>query len=357
MKEKFTKHIWIWLGLGALLLRLLFSIFPPLGEWLYRTLVFPLVRVILDNTLGLLPISGFWVLLILLVLFLLKYFLKDRKPKPSIKKRITNGLSVIGFVVFWFLTLWGFHYPLSDYQELAGLEQSESPDLISFYRSTLVEAEINRDYIQGGAMSDSKLPDNTVKKIRAQVKDAISAAGLPAYTNVTCRETGSGFIRRLSIHGFYLPFSGEGMVDGSLTTIPRVFTIAHEMAHGYGITDEGEANFVAYIALKNTTEPSLNYIADFVLFRHLLMAISRAHPEEFHQLYQEIPDNILADIDLISRDVSKYEDFFPQLSAQVNNAYLKAQGVEKGIDSYDDLIMLAHSWNLNDRQIGNQKEK
>jgi hypothetical protein len=259
-------------------------------------------------------------------------------------------------VVFWFLVLWGFHYPLPGFQKLAEFEEVESPDLITFYRSTLVEAEINRDFVQGGAMSDSKLPDDAIKQIRSEVKDVVSSVGLPAYTNVTCRETGSGFIRKFSVHGFYLPFTGEGMVDGSLTTIPRMFTIAHEMSHGYGITDEGEANFVAYAALKNTNDPSLNYIADFVLFRHLLMAISNKYPEEFELLYQEIPENILADIDEISRDVAKYDDYFPEFSAKVNNAYLQSQGVDKGIESYNDLIVLAHNWNLQYRVLGEEEE-
>lgn len=350
------KYIWIWLGLGAILLRIIFAFVPQLGEWLYRTIVFPLVRLILDNTLGYLPFAGIYLLLGIGLLYVIYYFFFSGRKKPTIRQRVLNGLSVVGFFVFWFMLLWGFHYPLPTIKQLTHLTSESKPDIVSFYRSTLVEAEMNRNFVQGGPITESMLPDKSISKIREQVKRVIEGAGIPAYTNVNCRETANGFIRRFSIHGFYMPFSGEGIVDGSLTTIPRIFTIAHEMSHGYGVTNEGEANFVAYVALKNTNDPALNYIADFVLFRHLLREVSNQNPEVFEELYGEIPESILQDVDFISRDVANYEDFFPEFSSRVNNAYLMAQGVEGGAESYNDLIQLVNDWNQRNRSLTIKKE-
>src|SRR5690606_21319492 len=56
----------------------------------------------------------------------------------------------------------------------------------------------------------------------------------------------AGLLRKLGIMGIYFPFTGESYIDPSLHLLEKPFTIAHEMAHSFGITNEGEANFAAW---------------------------------------------------------------------------------------------------------------
>lgn len=46
--------------------------------------------------------------------------------------------------------------------------------------------------------------------------------------------------------GIFWPFSGEGYVDSGLDSLVIPFTMAHEFAHGFGWTDEGNAILLLY---------------------------------------------------------------------------------------------------------------
>jgi len=56
-------------------------------------------------------------------------------------------------------------------------------------------------------------------------------------------------MRKVGVAGIYMPFTGESYCDGTFPEVVKVFIKAHEMSHGYGVADEGEADYFAYKAL------------------------------------------------------------------------------------------------------------
>ena len=72
--------------------------------------------------------------------------------------------------------------------------------------------------------------------------------------------------------------------------------MAHEMAHGYGITDEGEASFFAYLACLRSKNPMIRYSGEFNYLFQLLSEITDKKGRKFSKaIVRDLPPNILAD--------------------------------------------------------------
>jgi len=81
--------------------------------------------------------------------------------------------------------------------------------------------------------------------------------------------------------GFYWPLSGQGHVDMGLHPLQWPFTYAHELSHSMGWTDEGECNFIAYLACTQSDLTWVKYSAELMYYRYLMAAVKRIFPEEY----------------------------------------------------------------------------
>ncbi|WP_339903516.1 DUF3810 family protein, partial [uncultured Cyclobacterium sp.] len=250
---KIGKWTGVYLGIIALLFRYLAASSPFLTEKWYTTGLYPLVRALLDHTLLLLPFPALYLLFILLIYlgyrFVRKLFKREsRKQGLFLLPRVI--LNFLGLLIFSFLTLWAYNYyrvPL--YQKL---KLSPSPLsiglLIEEMETTQQSLQSLRDKVQPDSKKWADIPDFTIQSalIRDEMKSMLrewehGGKGSP----VVKQFYPEGTLRRLGIFGIYFPFTGEAYLDPSLHPLEKSFTMAHELAHGFGITDEGEANFMA----------------------------------------------------------------------------------------------------------------
>jgi len=157
----------------------------------------------------------------------------------------------------------------------------------------------------------------------------------------------------MSIAGIYNPFTGEANLDNALPSLPRIFTIAHEIAHGYGITSEAEANFVAFLACHQSGDALGNYAGAYALWRQMASEINTTYPPEYIEiLAAQIPLELKNDRQAILESYYKYKGYFPNITDALNDTYLKIQGIEKGTDDYNGFLQLYFRWleaNQNER--------
>ena len=153
-----------------------------------------------------------------------------------------------------------------------------------------------------------------------------------------------GTLRKLGIFGIYFPFTGEGYLDPSLHPLEKSFTMAHELAHGFGITNEGEANFMAWLICSESEQSFIRYAATLKLFRYQLNDLYRMDEEGYLLLVKNIPEIIKRDIREIQESNKAIRPYSVELSRKSNDLYLKTQGVKEGVKSYAQLPMLVHAW-------------
>jgi hypothetical protein len=146
------------------------------------------------------------------------------------------------------------------------------------------------------------------------------------------------YFRRAAVDGMTDPFFLEVLVSSELLPFERPFVVAHEWSHLAGIADEGEANFVGWLACLRASPPA-QYSGWLFLYGELLRAANRTDRAAMDAALGAGPRADLTAIrDRIARQVS------PRLSAagwRVYDSYLKANRVEAGAASYGEVVRLA----------------
>lgn len=146
------------------------------------------------------------------------------------------------------------------------------------------------------------------------------------------------------ITGIFIPFTGEANVNSNNTPSALPFTMAHEMAHRYGIAREDEANFYAFYVLRDSDDPELAYSAVMCALRYCQSALWGADAELAAEISASFSAALRGDYAEYSAHWKQYEGKVAEVSSAVNNTYLQQQGQADGEKSYGRMVDLMLGW-------------
>lgn len=348
------KRDWSWAILGALALIIRYFAVqnPEKTDEIYSRTFFPGIRNVIDLTLGKLPFPSVYLFIasVFLVLGIVIYRFLNRKGWKSRSfyffRFVINGL---GALIFFFLVLWGFNYqrpPIFKQLNLdpkaLNLEQLKSEVQITYRLARQFRAAIAVDTIAIESIMPYSELEVLVRQNMGQNLDllGLNFTGKPR----TKLFPPPGFMRKMGILGIYFPFTGESYIDPTLHPLEQPFTVAHEMAHSYGVTNEGEANFIAWVICANSDSSLLRYSGQLRLLMYQLRDYYRMAPDEYKEWIKNLDGGIRADLISIQKASDAIKPFSIELSRKSNDIFLKSQGVKAGINSYQQLPMLAFAW-------------
>ncbi|MFP3949445.1 MAG: DUF3810 family protein, partial [Longimicrobiales bacterium] len=258
----------------------------------------------------------------------------------------------LGIAVVVFYALWGFHYariPAAERIELPAVEAISSRELEALSRE-LVEVA-NASYLELHGSEDTgtptSMPEDWSELHRAlELGWARAAAQLPVGSLVTARLGPakpmilSPIVAHLGLTGIYSPFTAEPLVVGTTPAIGLGLSIAHEQAHQRGITGEGEATLLGFVAAMNSDHPLLRYSAAVRSQNRLLAALARRDTAAFREITSLRAPGVTRDL----RDLRDYQlrhrGAPSRVTSRVNDTYLRANRVPGGIRSYDEATRL-----------------
>jgi hypothetical protein len=348
------KGNWTWgaLGVLALVVRYAAERNPVKTEALYSRTFFPVIRNFIDATVSRLPFPTFYLFLLSVVVVLLymlyRIFHTDgwSNKMVFVFRSTVNGL---GFLVFFFLMLWGFNY-----QRIPIFEQLSLKPLPLDERELIKELTLTKNilsHIRPNIRQDTSAIEEVMNYkeledlVRSELSNNLYTLGLNYTGKPRTREFyPSGFMRHMGIYGIYFPFTGESYIDPSLHPLEKPFTIAHEMAHSYGVTDEGEANFIAWVICSNSESYLLQYTGQLRLLRYQLNDLYRINQDSYKNFVAALPHGVKNDLSSIRRNALSIQPLFSEVSRRSNDLYLKTQGVKAGVQSYAQLPMLVVAW-------------
>ncbi len=142
--------------------------------------------------------------------------------------------------------------------------------------------------------------------------------------------------------GYYNPFSGEAQIRTDLPRLMLPFICCHEAAHQLGYADESEASFVALLVSEKSSNIYLRYSALIDLYRYTRMELFMRNT--FPDGPEKLSPSVKKDL-LFIHNFFKREAF--QQSETISNAYdmyLRFNGLNKGIESYNDVVAWAINW-------------
>jgi hypothetical protein len=248
-----------------------------------------------------------------------------------------------------FLALWGLNYRRPRLRDTLPYDASAvTPDAVVAAGRLAVD-RLNGLHDRAHAIGwpaagevDVNLADGFARAVRdAGVRHDV----VPARPKATILEW---YFRRAGVDGMTDPFFLETLVTRRLLPFERPFVVAHEWSHLAGIADEGEANFTAWQSCAGGAAPNA-YSGWLFLYSELARATtapdraalaSGLGPGPRADL-RAIRDRYLLDV---SRRVS-------DAGWRVYDSYLKANRVESGTQSYDEVVRLVLGLRLNGRPV------
>lgn len=335
------------LGAFTIILSIFAAVFPALVEQIYSSNIYPVFRLLIDNTVGKIPTGLTYLFVFLTVASVLFFVFKTgfytyQKNISALKKLAVATLASVCYLLFAFYAFWGYNYkrtPLSkslncNVEILKPLElEKELDSAISELEKSLI----------GINAYDSIKTEPTVEDVRNSVanfltKNHFVVKGKPRVDFIEPK----GILYYFGIAGIYNPFLGRACVESGEQEIEKYFTIAHELSHAYGFTNEGDCNFLAYAALSESENPNLVYAARLNYFRYVGSAYKRTFPAKYIEKRKKLSPIIISDLDAINEVHKKYPTLMN--TEFLNDKYLKMQGVKEGISSYGAIVNWGAAW-------------
>lgn len=325
---------------------------PEKTEEYYARTIFPAIRNLIDLSISRLPFPTVYIFVltvILVITFFIYQFSQQIGWFSKLGYSIRSLINGLGALVFFFLILWGYNYQRIPIFEQIGmkplpLSMEQVKGELELTRNILNQLRYN---IEEDTVAIEKImpyPD-LERLVRANMRENLYLLGLNFTGEPRTKEFyPAGFMRRMGILGIYFPYTGESYIDPTLHPLEKPFTIAHEMAHSYGVTDEGEANFIAWVICSNSDNPLLQYSGQLRLLRYQMNDLFRMSRETYGEFLQTLPRGIRNDLISIQQANERIKPFNLEISRKSNDLFLRSQGVKAGINSYQQLPMLAFAW-------------
>lgn len=351
-----TAKRWTWTILGVLTLvaGVVLRANPAVAESVYGHGIYPVIRWVMSTCFGILPIPFISILAVLGTMLLYKTAIVPLRQRRWTWKSLTAGVvSTLCALVFLFQFLWGFNYyrPAWDSRlniAVQGMTRDQLKD--EFERVTalllLRTAEID-DLIPLEQMGQFDFES----ALRLPLHNVLSEHGYSLVKSPRVRIVRpKGILMRWNTAGIYVPYSGEGHIDAGMLPVQIPFTLAHEMAHGFGVADEGDCNFLAYLACIASDHPHIRFAGTLSYWRYVASAYRMAFPEEYIVLFPQLPEIVRTTLFAIRDNDEKYPDLFPKVRNTVYDTYLKSQGVQDGLQSYNRVVQLVWAYQMRDEK-------
>ena len=224
-----------------------------------------------------------------------------------------------------FLAAWGLNYRRVPIAEKVVFDEERITAAAHAALGDRTVATLNADY----ARAHERPLD--LASLRIAFQDAHRAlGGSPIVPGIPKRTLLGWYFHKAAIAGMTDPFFLETLLAPDLLDVELPFVIAHEWAHLAGYADESEANYLAYLACQRG-DAGARYSA-------ALMLIGYASGQRPLKHALEIGPKI--DLVAIQTRYAHTSGLLRFAARESYDRYLKANRVEKGIESYDAVIQL-----------------
>lgn len=338
---------------------------PGFAQW-YSTSIYPVLQGSIGRLAGLLPFSAGEALCIILPALLIidiavtirKHIKRgssaDDEPAAHPLSKILRHLFVAACIlIFLYSANCGVNYyrnPFVDSEAYSGAEFT-ARDLDDFCEFTVQKlqsiytdnkinypdkAELAHDAVD--AMKNLAQGQNTI----GNTGDITALRGFyprPKQLTVLSR-----FFSMMGVSGIYCPFTIEANINGEMVGMEKPFTACHELSHLKGFMNEGEANYIGWLACINSPEEAFNSSGWLMAWIYAGNSLYRTDPDRYYELREKLPEEAIRELDENTEFWATHENKAAEVQDRVNDAYLKSNGQEQGIRTYNQLTTLMLLW-------------
>lgn len=255
------------------------------------------------------------------------------------------------FIYAMFYFLWAFNYKTRDVSQrlnLKAIELDTTMILHEVFRVnealSVLRARLGSDTT---ALAINMRPHDLEHQIRISEQKLLQQWSYKADKLIRVRPLyPKGALLIWSTAGIYNPFSFEGHFDPGMVHFQSTYVIAHEMAHGYGVTNEADCNFIALLTCLNTPNDYIQYSGLLTYWRYLMNELKEKARFSFYKAAYHRPMGVRQDIKALYDALDQYPDVLPALRDIIYDSYLKSNGVNDGLKSYNKVIDLVFAYKM-----------
>ncbi len=308
------------------------------AEW-YSVNVYSLITCTIGRLSGIAPFSVAEAAVCILPFIIIADFVRCRKKLRSVFLHLFLIASVLFFL---YAANCGVNYHRNMFVEpeaLSGAEFTEEQlaDFCEYTISRLEECDPDTEYPHGRELAEAAR-----KSMHKLSEDRPSLRGYyPVPKQLTVL---SGAFSAMGVSGIYSPFTVEANTNGEMPGMEKPFTACHELSHLRGFMNEGEANYIGWLACIGSDDPSFNRSGWLIGWIYAGSTLRRVDPERYDELRERLPSYAVSEVEDNNLFWSSHETKASEVQDRVNDAYLKANAQKDGIQSYGMLttLMLMH---------------
>lgn len=337
------------------------------AQW-YATHIYPLLVSVIGRISGFFSFSLCEIFIYILLIWLIYTLVQAIRKKSSLSKKNKEDVSLpylnmetedskksyliswfsgvllgAGFLIFLYVICCGINYRRTSFSEESGIIPIEySAEELKEICVQLTE-ELNE-------LSDQVLRNEEGIMVLSvdEGEQAISAMrslgeeyeSLSGYYPRPKKLIVSELLSYQGLSGIYLPFTVEANYNGDMIPYNMPFTACHELSHLRGFMQEDEANFIAFLACIRDENIDFQYSGYMLGWTYCMNALYRMDDESWQEVRGLLDKAIEKDLLANNEFWDHYEGVVSEVSNQMNDLYLKANGESEGVQSYSRIVEL-----------------
>ncbi|MET0465607.1 MAG: DUF3810 domain-containing protein [Chitinophagaceae bacterium] len=340
---------WSWVLLVLLCISIKWlSLYPGLVERYYTYGIYPVIVAIQRFILGWIPFSIgdlFYGFLVLVLIYRISGFIrlavKKQLNRQYFIKALQQGIFFFLFIYVSFNLLWGLNYNRQGIAVQLGLKvQRYSLADLDTLTQTL-KSRLNTYAEQAGPeRRDSVRKKKDLFRESAAIYDGVSTEHpFLAYGPRSLKPSIFSYLGNyLGFQGYYNPFSGEAQVNTTIPPFLEPFVSLHEIAHQLGYGKENEANFVAFLAGRQSRLPLFRYSMYFDLFNYSYGEMRRRDTAMAKSLRENLHPVVIADIREQRAFYQRHRNPVENFVSWGYGNFLKANNQPGGKETYNEVV-------------------
>lgn len=333
------KYICCFLCVFTILLQFLARTVDGFAQW-YGECIYPIFVQTIGRICSFFPFSVVEFLLYGLILYIVGSLCK----RISFKKILSDVVVIALSLLLLYTLTCGINYFRNPFSEVSGItigkhNEEELRELCEY----LVE-EINRTSRQlerdeeGIALCDANLHQEAQKAMQnLSEKYPVLGGYYPNPKPIFISE----ILTYQYIMGIYSPFTLEANYNADMIPYELPYSICHELSHLKGFMREDEAGFIAYLACHYSDSVFFQYSGAMEAFSYAIGSYYNvAGYKKYKEVLEQLEQEVIAEIQVKNDWWEQYNTVVQEVSSQVNDAYLKVNDQEDGIQSYGRMVDL-----------------
>ncbi len=326
------------LGLALLLVVLARNI-SGFSQW-YGNIVLPLFVNTLGRLFSPLPLSVFEIAIFALPLYFL-YVLFRKGPKTL----LFRFMPVTAALALLFSSNAAVNYSrpgIFDYELLSENAYSQE-ELVALYEILLEDVSALSLEIPRGQdgllfLENIEMKSVAIDSMKNQKERFPQMGGFYPKPKPVLFSKGMSY---LGITGIYSPFTLEANFNKDIPSCLIPFTMCHELAHLKGFMREEEANFIAYLACRDSVSSQFRYSGALNALSYTLNALGKTVEEDLYsELVSQIPEPVRAEMANNRAYWKAHTRKITSVSTRANDTYLKINAQKAGVKSYGLMVRL-----------------